>query len=131
MSDKPLSGRARKLLERVQQGEFYFPHRGYRPAAMQELVDARLVTTTGRAVVIEAAYVPTKGYTPMKQEVFGPTEPEPPPEKPWVVIGGDVIDGLRFYGPYPDEGAAEDAIEDRAAREGSSIYDFLAVQLRA
>lgn len=129
MSEDQLSERAKALFERVKEGRFYFPHRGYRPAAMQELVDARLVTTTGRAVVIEAAYVPVEGYTPMTPEVYGPARPEAE-ERPWIVVGGDVVDGFRFYGPYDSEDAAENAIEDHAARQGCSVYDFHAVQLK-
>lgn len=67
---KQLSKQAEKLLERVKQGRFYRPYGDRLPKAMAELEKAGLVTTTGRVVVIELAYVPTQGYTPYVKEKY-------------------------------------------------------------
>lgn len=37
---------------------------------MDELIEAGLVATCGRPVVIQLCYVPATGYTPYKNEVF-------------------------------------------------------------
>lgn len=68
---KPLSNRAEKLLERVERGEFYKQFDPKLPKAMEELVQAGLVGTAGRVVLVERFYVPEKGYKPYEREVFG------------------------------------------------------------
>lgn len=65
-----LSNRAQRLLARVKAGHWYRPFNPNTPKAMQELVAAGLVSTTGRVVVIELAYVPADGYTPFVPEKF-------------------------------------------------------------
>lgn len=65
-----LSKRAEKMLRRVQAGEFYKLENYHNSPAMRELLDAGLVTTTGRVVIIEACFVPAVGYTPFTQEKF-------------------------------------------------------------
>lgn len=70
MSEEALSPRAKKLLGRIRQGAYYMAHSPRKPKAMAELEEAGLVTITGRAIVFQACYVPTTGYTPMVQERF-------------------------------------------------------------
>lgn len=66
-----LSLRATKLLARIKAGEWYPAYPMHRiPKAMIELERAGLVSITGRVKVIEAAYVPSTGYTPFKSEEF-------------------------------------------------------------
>ena len=65
-----LSKRAEKLLERLKSGDFYPCHASDTPKAMQELIDAGLVARAGRVEIIRACYVPAKGYTPYREEVF-------------------------------------------------------------
>lgn len=65
-----LTVRAQKLYERVCSGEFYFAYDPRTPKAMQELVDAKLVSMDGRPVVIRLCYVPTEGYAPYRRERF-------------------------------------------------------------
>lgn len=67
-----LSPRARKLLARLKTGAFYRPYDPKLPKAMQELIEAGLVTLTGRAVVFELCYVPSADYQPMIHESFLP-----------------------------------------------------------
>ncbi|RVH56231.1 hypothetical protein CN213_15910 [Sinorhizobium meliloti] len=62
MSAAALSTRAKKLFERVKAGEWYpWTGPGSGPKAMQELVDAELVTVCGRNEMVRACYVPV-GY---------------------------------------------------------------------
>lgn len=62
MSTATLSPRALKLLDRVRAGEWYpWTEPGSGPKAMQELVDAGLVTVCGRNEMVRACYVPV-GY---------------------------------------------------------------------
>lgn len=65
-----LSKRAAALLDRIRAGEFYRAYEGRVPAAMKELVDAKLVVVAGRVATIVAAFVPATGYTPYHPEQF-------------------------------------------------------------
>ncbi len=69
-----ISNRAHKLLRRLRAGHWYpvYDNNGFNkrtPKAMQELIDAGLVNTSGRVQIIVACYVP-KGYIPAEQEIF-------------------------------------------------------------
>lgn len=79
--ERKLSTRAKRLLDRVRDGAFYQAFGSRVPDSMQELVDAGLVTTTGRVVSVMACYVPTTGYTPYQAEVYDRSamRDEPPP----------------------------------------------------
>lgn len=65
---KQLSRRARKLLDRIHAGKFYRWTDQPGPA-MQELLDAGFVGTSGRVTKIEACFVP-KGFKSMSHEKY-------------------------------------------------------------
>lgn len=73
---KLLSKRAEKLYARLERGAWYMAFTGKEPKAMQELIDAKLVGIAGRPMVVAAAYVPKKGYTPYRNERFAVLDAE-------------------------------------------------------
>lgn len=65
-----LSKRARKMYDRVQSPANWYPAMGPEPkGAMKELVDAGLVGTMGRVVLVQRFYVPTDAI-PLKHERY-------------------------------------------------------------
>ena len=78
------SVRARRLFARLCRGAWYpvYPTSGRTPKAMQELIDAKLVTVMARAKVIEVCYAP-RSARQGKPERFPATVSEavglPPP----------------------------------------------------
>ena len=77
MTAPALSKRAEKLLARVRAGRWYPAYGRRTPKAMQELLAADLVGTSGRAAMIVACYVPA-GYV-AREEVFPASSPEGTP----------------------------------------------------
>jgi hypothetical protein len=65
-----LSKRARKLYDRIESGRFYTIASNSIPRAMDELWAAGLVSVTGRVQTIVAAFVPSTGYKPYREEQF-------------------------------------------------------------
>lgn len=75
MSKPQLSKRATEMLHRLYEGRFYQAFtKGHIPKAMQELIDAGLVTTGGRVARIVLCYVP-KGTKPFSVETM-PRKPK-------------------------------------------------------
>jgi hypothetical protein len=65
----PLSKSAQNMLTRLRKGAWYTWDPNKMPKAMQELVDAGLVTTGGRVKVATRCWVPV-GYIPARMEQF-------------------------------------------------------------
>ena len=65
-----LSKRALKLLNRIEKKYYYYPNTGKQPKAMEELINAGLVVTTSRVMVVQSCHVPANGYIPYQPEQF-------------------------------------------------------------
>lgn len=70
MTAKALSARAAALFERIKGGDYYPVYDAKTPKAMQELIDAGLVSKSGRVESIRLCWVPSTGYTPFISESF-------------------------------------------------------------
>lgn len=77
-----LSAGAVKIYNRMCKGAFYFAYDPKTPKAMQELIDAGLVTRAGRATQLRSCYVPRKGFKPLRLEDFSKCEPLPETQTP-------------------------------------------------
>lgn len=67
---RKLSRNAEKLLMRLRRGNWYPVFDKDTPKAMQELIDADLVWTTGRVAREVLCYVPSTDYEPFQREKF-------------------------------------------------------------